>query len=415
MKLSPMKLLYGLIFLIMLGSLFIDPMSEFIYGFKQIIVQSDILVSDYFEIGGIGASVFNACLLALGSIFLIRISKAPMNGYVMASVMLMVGFGLFGKNILNVLPIILGTYLYSYYSSETFGDVVHIGLLSTSFSPIVTEIMFVIDMDPVFRVLLAIAIGVSVGFIITPISRHLFKMHKGFNLYNIGFSIGLVSTLYVSIMKSYGFISYQRLILSSGNNFSMSIFLVSFFILTFVFGAYYSDFNFDGLRLLFKETGYGDNDYVKKFGIGTTLMNMALNGLVAWIYVVFVAKGQLNGPSIGGVLTVYGFGGIGKHVRNILPIFVGVYIGGLTQIWNIHETSGLFAALFGTALAPVAGKFGFLMGALVSFINSSVVLNSGLLHGGMNLYNTGFSAGLVASVMLPLMEMVKRRRVRASE
>ena len=410
MKLSPMKLLYGFIFLIMVGSLFIDPMNDFIYGFKQIIVQSDILVSDYFEIGGIGASVFNASLLALGSIYLIRISKAPMNGYVFASVMLMIGFGLFGKNIINVLPILLGTYLYSCYSSESFGDVVHIGLLSTSFSPIVTEIMFVIDMDPLLRVILALAIGISVGFIITPISRHLFKIHKGFNLYNTGFSIGLVSTLYVSIMKSYGFISYQRLILSTGNNFWISIFLISFFLLTFIYGAYDTGFKFDGLRLLFKENGYDDNDYIKKFGFGTTFMNMAINGIIAWIYVVFIAKGQLNGPSIGGILTVYGFGGIGKHIRNILPIFLGVYIGGLTQIWNINETSGLFAALFGTALAPVAGKFGFFMGVLVSFINSSVVLNSGLLHGGMNLYNTGFSAGLVAAVMLPLMEMVQNRR-----
>ena len=140
------------------------------------------------------------------------------------------------------------------------------------------------------------------------------------------------------------------------------------------------------------------------------MMNMAINGLFAWFYVVFIAKGQLNGPSIGGILTVYGFGGLGKHARNILPIFVGVYLGGLTQIWDIHETSGLFAALFGTALAPVAGRFGFIMGVIVSFINSSVVLNSGFLHGGMNLYNTGFSAGLVAAVTLPLMEMIQRKR-----
>ena len=226
MKLSPMKLLYAFILIVLLGSLFIDPFDVFMDGLKQIIVQSDVLVSDYFEIGGIGASLFNASLLAMGSVILIRISKAPMNGYVLTSVMMMAGFGLFGKNIVNVIPIILGTYIYSYYSSETFGDVVHIGLLSTSFSPIVTEIMFVIDMDPTVRVILAVAVGMSVGFIITPISRHLFRVHKGFSLYNIGFSIGLLSTLYVSLMKSYGFITYQRLILSSGNNQTMSVFLV---------------------------------------------------------------------------------------------------------------------------------------------------------------------------------------------
>lgn len=410
MKISPMKFLYAFILIVLLGSLFIDPMDVFLSGFKQIIVQSDILVSDYFEIGGIGASLFNASLLALGSVVLIRISKAPMNGYVLTSVMMMAGFGLFGKNIFNVIPIILGTYVYSYYSSETFGDVVHIGLLSTSFSPIVTEIMFIIDMDPILRILLAIAVGMSVGFIITPISRHLFKVHKGFSLYNIGFSIGLLSTLYVSLMKSYGFVSYQRLILSSGNNRIISVFLLILFFLTFAYGAYYTDFKFDRLRLLFKETGYGNNDFIVKYGLGTSMMNMAVNGLFAWFYVVFIANGQLNGPSIGGILTVYGFGGLGKHARNILPIFVGVYLGGLTQIWDIHETSGLFAALFGTALAPVAGRFGFILGVIVSFINSSVVLNSGFLHGGMNLYNTGFSAGLVAAVTLPLMEMIQRKR-----
>ncbi len=410
MKLSPMKLLYAFILIVLLGSLFIDPFDVFMDGLKQIIVQSDVLVSDYFEIGGIGASLFNASLLAMGSVILIRISKAPMNGYVLTSVMMMAGFGLFGKNIVNVIPIILGTYIYSYYSSETFGDVVHIGLLSTSFSPIVTEIMFVIDMDPTVRVILAVAVGMSVGFIITPISRHLFRVHKGFSLYNIGFSIGLLSTLYVSLMKSYGFITYQRLILSSGNNQTMSVFLVLLFFLTFAYGAYYTDFKFARLRMLFKESGYGNNDFIVKYGLGTSMMNMAINGLVAWAYVVFIAKGQLNGPSIGGILTVYGFGGLGKHARNILPIFVGVYLGGITQIWDIHETSGLFAALFGTALAPVAGRFGFIMGVIVSFVNSSVVLNSGILHGGMNLYNTGFSAGLVAAVLLPLMEMIQRKR-----
>ena len=410
MKLSPMKLLYAFILIVLLGSLFIDPFDVFMDGLKQIIVQSDVLVSDYFEIGGIGASLFNASLLAMGSVLLIRISKAPMNGYVLTSVMMMAGFGLFGKNIVNVIPIILGTYIYSYYRSETFGDVVHIGLFSPSFSPIVTEIMFVIDMDPTVRVILAVAVGMSVGFIITPISRHLFRVHKGFSLYNIGFSIGLLSTLYVSLMKSYGFITYQRLILSSGNNQIMSVFLVLLFFLTFAYGAYYTDFKFARLRMLFKESGYGNNDFIVKYGLGTSMMNMAINGLVAWAYVVFIAKGQLNGPSIGGILTVYGFGGLGKHARNILPIFVGVYLGGITQIWDIHETSGLFAALFGTALAPVAGRFGFIMGVIVSFVNSSVVLNSGILHGGMNLYNTGFSAGLVAAVLLPLMEMIQRKR-----
>ena len=299
---------------------------------------------------------------------------------------------------------------YSLYTKEPFSKVVHIGLLATSFSPIVTELMFVIDVNPALRLILALVVGISVGFIITPVSRHLFNTHKGYNLYNVGFSIGLLSTLYVSVMKSYGLFFYQRLVLSSGNNVILSVFLLTFFFLTFLYGAYLNKFNFKSLLLLFKETGYKDNDFVVKYGVGTSLMNMAINGFLALFYVIVIAKGELNGPSIGGILAVYGFGGLGKHWRNIIPIFIGVFLGSLTKSWNLNDTSSLFAALFGTALAPVAGEFGFIAGVIISLINSSVVLNSGLLHGGMNLYNTGFSVGLVAAVVVPFLEMIRSKR-----
>lgn len=410
MKRQKIQVLYGFIFFMIIASLFIDPFPQLIFGFKQIIIESDILVSDYFEIGGFGASTLNASLLALGSVFLIRKSKAEMNGYLIATVMLMTGFGLFGKNILNVIPIVFGSYVYSRYAKEPFSKVVHIGLLATSFSPIVTELMFVIDVNPIIRVILALVVGISVGFIITPVSRHLFNTHKGYNLYNVGFSIGLLSTLYVSVMKSYGLFFYQRLVLSGGNNAILSLVLSVLFLLTFLYGAYLSKFDFKKLLLLFKETGYKNNDFVVKYGVGTSLMNMAINGFLSLFYVIVIAKGELNGPSIGGILAVYGFGGLGKHWRNIIPIFVGVFLGSLTRSWNLNDTSSLFAALFGTALAPVAGEFGFIAGVVISLINSSVVLNSGLLHGGMNLYNTGFSVGLVAAVVVPFLEMIRKKR-----
>jgi hypothetical protein len=44
------------------------------------------------------------------------------------------------------------------------------------------------------------------------------------------------------------------------------------------------------------------------------------------------------------------------------------------------------------------------------FINSSVALNSGVLHGGMNLYNTGFSVGIVAAFLVPLMDSLAKRK-----
>ena len=56
-----------------------------------------------------------------------------------------------------------------------------------------------------------------------------------------------------------------------------------------------------------------------------------------------------------------------------------------------------------------------IFGVLAGFINSSVVLNSGILHGGMNLYNTGFSAGIVAAVLVPLLNAFKKKPIEESK
>ena len=406
MKRQEVIVMYVFLITLIVLSFFMQSTQDLIMGFKRIIMESDILISDYFEIGGFGPSLLNSSLITLVSFVLMRISKAEFNGMSLATLSLMFGFGLFGKNIINIIPILLGVYFFSLYTREAFSNVLNIGLLATSFSPIVTELMFVVDLSPWLRIILSIIIGISVGFFITPVSRHLFHTHKGYNLYNVGFAIGLLSTLYVSMMKAFGFMSYQRLILSDGNNTKFGVLLTIFFLANFLYGYYLNGFTTGNLSELFKSTGY-KTDFFNLFGSGTSYMNMGLNGLIALFYVVFIAKGSLNGPSIGGIMAVYGFGAVGKHWRNITPIFLGVIIGCFLNFWNAGDISSIFAALFGTALAPLVGMYGWVVGTLVSIINATVLLNSGFLHGGMNLYNTGFSVGLVAAVIVPLLEFFK--------
>ena len=64
--------------------------------------------------------------------------------------------------------------------------------------------------------------------------------------------------------------------------------------------------------------------------------------------------------------------------------------------------------LAGAKLAPIAGQFGWGWGMLAGAIHASVVLNTGFLHGGLNLYNNGFSAGLVCIVLVPLIESLRK-------
>jgi len=130
-------------------------------------------------------------------------------------------------------------------------------------------------------------------------------------------------------------------------------------------------------------------------GFGPTLANMGLTGFVGTIYVIAIG-GDLNGPVIGAILTIVGFSAYGKHPRNIVPIMLGVFIGSLVKPWAATDPSATLAALFGTTLAPIAGRFGWQWGLVAGFVHSSAAMSVGPLHAGLNLYNNGFAAGIVA-------------------
>ena len=105
-----------------------------------------------------------------------------------------------------------------------------------------------------------------------------------------------------------------------------------------------------------------------------------------------------------------GFSAFGKHIFNILPIMSGVILGGVVMHWSLADPAVQLACLFCTTLAPVSGYFGWPYGVLAGFLHSSVVLYTGSPVAGMNLYNNGFSGGLVAIVLYPAIIAIARRR-----
>lgn len=404
MKVKKFLIVFNL-FLIFTG-IFIEPSMSILQNYKSLIMGSDALISDYFIKGSIGSAFLNAGLVGMISIVLMVVSSHKFNVMSLSSVMLMSGFAFFGKNIVNIWPIIFGVYLYTLYQKKDFGENIPIALFATSFSPIVSEFLFVYSGNLIFRIALALALGISIGFVIVFFSNHIYKIHKGYNLYNVGFAIGLLSTLYVSLMKSYGYVFESELLWDYHFNLWMYGYFSIIFLMMVIIGL--KEGSFKSYKELLKSSGYRA-DYLSDYGFSTVILNMGVNGLftLAFLYMI---KVPLNGPVIGGLLTILGFSGNGKHIRNMLPIFVGVYLGSVTKVWSIQDPSIVLSALFGTGLAPLAGSFGFLAGAVASYLNSSVVLNTGFLHGGLNLYNTGFAIGIVCALIVPLYEAISRRK-----
>jgi hypothetical protein len=162
-----------------------------------------------------------------------------------------------------------------------------------------------------------------------------------------------------------------------------------------------------------RSSGQAPSDFIDLAGLGATLLNIGLTGLLAMAYILAIG-GDINGPVIAGLLSVAGFGAFGKHPFNITPVMVGVVLGSLAKPWGIADPAIQLAALFSTNLAPVSGHFGWRWGTLAGYVHSSAALSVGPAHGGLNLYNNGFAAGIVASVLVPVIisinEVQKRRR-----
>jgi hypothetical protein len=393
--------------LLLIFAFIYDSPKDIASGIYKIVVSPDILLNDYLETGGLGAAFLNASLLAFANIFIIYKLKAKINGPVIAAVFTITGFSFFGKNIFNVWPVYLGGILYSRYRNTEFKNILIVMMFSTALAPIVTELSFGLHLTPYLRLPIGITAGILSGFVATPLSANMNKLHDGYNLYNIGFTAGLIGTIFNSLLKSFNINIAQQQILSTEYDTPLKIILLCFFLFLIVLGFLGNGRSINGYERVLKRSGRLVTDFTQLDGYSLTFLNMGIMGLLSMMFVM-VLGGVFNGPVFGSVLTVSGFSAFGKHPKNTIPIMAGVLLAGALKIWDLNATGVIIAGLFGTTLAPIAGKYGFLAGVTAGFLHLSVVMNVGIIHGGINLYNNGFSGGIVASLMFPVLEALKR-------
>jgi hypothetical protein len=392
-----------------LFGLIVQPLGEIGPGLLKILLARDTLITDYIGVGGMGAAFVNAGLLTLVTAGIYRLSDTRIGGGAIACMMLVLGFGLFGKNLLNIWPIVGGVYLYAVYKQEPFSAHINTAFFGCALAPVFSEILFSTALPLYAGLPLGLATGLLMGFMLPPAAAQLFKAHMGFSLYNMGFTAGIVGTLVVAIYKSYGFVPDPVFIWTTGNNMLLGGFLSLLFAALIGGGLWLDRAAIRKMKDIVALTGQSPSDFIEKVGIAPTLVNMGLTGAIGMAYVLLVG-GDLNGPVIGAIFTIVGFAAYGKHPKNILPIMIGVFVGSLAKPWGASDPSIILAALFGTTLAPIAGRFGWYWGIAAGFVHSSAAQAVGVLHGGLNLYNNGFAAGIVASVLAPVITAIQWRK-----
>ena len=403
---SPYTVLSVIYIFFIFAAFFIDTPKNIIYGLKNIILSPDILISDYVEIGGIGASLLNSALTSILSMILLIIIGVKPNGSTIMSLWLMTGFAFFGKNILNVWPIIIGVFLYSKYQKEPFISYSLLAILSTTLSPAISQFMFIRDMPFIIGLIIGYIIGILIGFLLAPIASHAIKAHNGYNLYNIGFAAGLFATLFMAILRAVGINFETRLLWNKNSTFTFAIILFTVSIYLIVIGLINNKNYKKNFPKLLKQPGRLVSDFYLLYD-KTCYINMGLLGILS-TSLILLLNADLNGATTAGVFTIIGFGAFGKHIKNVVPILIGAILASIININPINSPSIILAILFSTGLAPIAGKFGFFIGIIAGFLHINMVMNVGYLHGGLNLYNNGLAAGLVAMILIPIITDLKK-------
>jgi len=393
-----------------------DPRSIF-NGFVNIISSRSILITDYIAIGGIGAAFINVAIVGLGSLLMLVASGIKPSGAIIMALWLTAGFSFFGKNVFNMIPLTIGVWLYAKYKKEPFSNYTLASLLVATLSPVVSEMSFLGALSLPIELIFGTLIGFVAGFIFPPISSHMVRAHSGYDLYSMGFAGGLIATIYATTIQSMGHEVVQASYISTGNNVPISIMLYSFSLAMIICGLLAGDEKkpIDNIKTNFKEflkfhkhSGRLITDFffLYRFSI---YINMGFLCAVATT-IVLLLRAELAGIVIAGIFTIVGFACFGKHILNITPVMLGALASAFLNTTPFTSPQNIAAILFSTALAPIAGQFGWIWGITAGFLHVSVALFVGEINGGLNLYNNGFAAGLVAMFLIPVITVSERMR-----
>ena len=389
-------------------------LADAVKGLWVIVISRDALITDYFGLAGYASAFLNAVLVMGMGLWLLCREKVKFTGLTMAAVFINVGYALWGKNPVNILPILVGTSAYALVHGSRLSRYIYTGFFGTSLAPLVTELVFELPYGRKMNLLVAIAVGILIGFILPALSVHTASMHMGYNLFNVGFSAGILAFVVVCVLKSFGIESESVLIWREGRPLWIVVGLFGYFALTFLYGLYLCGGRAEGLLKVWKHPGRAVADFVLMEGPGNTLMNMALVGALCAAYICLIG-GDFSGPVVGAILTAFGFSAFGAHVRNYAPVLAGVYLSTLLNRFEPTTPGVQLAAAFAVGLAPIAGRFGVIAGIVAGMLHTAIVMCTSQMYGGLNLYNNGFSAGWVAIIMVPaiesfLMEYGRRKR-----
>jgi hypothetical protein len=386
----------------------VEPPLDVLYGYYNILTHPGRLISDFSSIGGIGAVLLNVSLMGFLGLLVIQLAGVSLSGPTFAAIMTIIGFSFFGKTPVNTAPIVFGVYIAAKLAGKSFKNYLIIALFGTAFGPITSYVANISGLHPLVAILLGLLLGMIVGVLLPSLAIAMLRLHEGYNLYNVGFSCGFLGLFFASLFTAVG----MDLSIQVEWNTTFSLILTAIIpivsLLLIIAGISVDGIkkSVTGLMAIQKLSGRLPADFTDLVSPGAALLNAGLLGLAGSIYVISIGA-VFNGPVIGALFTIIGFGTFGKHLKNVWPVVSGILAATLISGKSPTAPGPLLALLFGTTLAPIAGEFGIVPGIIAGFLHLVLVERTAVWHGGLVLYNNGFSGGLVATFIFAVSEWIK--------
>ena len=396
------------------SGLIADGIEQTFQDFLTIQVTGSRLIQDFTGIG-IGGTLVNAAFVALLGISVVYFSSVTLAGPTIAGIFTMLGFGFFGKTPLNCIPIMLGVGLAARYARKTMGSYSLIALFGTALGPLVTYLMFEMHLPLSLSIPLGIIGGFAAGAVLPALAGAMLQLHQGYNLYNVGFTCGFLGLFLSSLLRAAQRMNPITITWNDAGSPLLMLFVLAssgIFIITGILAKRVAPTRLLGdLRQLQRLSGRLPTDYFDAVESGAPWLNMGLLALAS-VTLVFLAGAPFNGPVIGGIFTVIGFGAFGKSLRNSWPVVAGVILATWAFGKDLSAPGPILALLFVTTLAPLAGEFGIIAGIAAGFIHLFMVESTAAWHGGLDLYNNGFAGGLTATLVISILHWIKTNRTK---
>ena len=401
------------------AAFFMPDRSQMLSGLLKIVSQPTKASTNFFSTGGYGATFLNMGLIGLVCTFLFWLPGENPNHAATLVTILTTGFGSWGIHIVNMWPTMLGVMLHCVVKKEKFGEHTNAMLFSTGLAPFMSELMVrypnpeVVGFTPV-GVLTAFAVGITVGFFLPAGLDNSPKVHKGFDLYSAALPVGMTAFLLQGFLyKAMGVEipeAVSDLSVASAeicNTFCIILFSLCV-IIAFAMGCRPRDY----WQLVIDPEPVVN--FSATYGNAVMLMNVGLYGFFILGYYNYIGA-EFNGITFGVIFCMLATCNAGSHPGNIWPITLGYGLasklfqvlapitgGNFTQYLDAQAI--IVGLCYANGLSPISDKYGWFYGLVAAMMHYCMVTTVPQLHGGMCLYNGGFTAALVCLLMVPGLE-----------